>query len=226
VAAFKLFEFPKTLAPFFGFDGERIVWGMDSMAQNWRLLTEAPDISRDFEDATLAFCMAFTTSKLLRRRDWQIYSSWRLRRLKMKLISDGLIAQLGLDFFQHSLAFFAAGRRLGLEMIAIEAPPVRTDELAILNGAPADNILDIDRVVRMAVRKRLREMGVIVLSPPEETMDARRFLRPEFCKVKENDFHHANADYGLKVVRQLYDAVDALHPDLPRVGAPAALQPA
>lgn len=222
-AAFKLFEFPKTTAPFFAFDGERIRWTVETMERNWALLSGAPDLAPDhLADTTVAMCLGFTTTKFLRRRDWRRHSSWRLRALKLGLVSDALIVQMGLDFFRYNIDFFAAGRALGLEMIAVEAPPVRADEQAITNGAAAENILDVDKLVRAAVRQRLQDLGVIVLSPPKAAYDPQRFLKTDFCKIKENDFHHANEAYGLMVLRQLYDTVGALHPEAPRVGdAPA-----
>jgi hypothetical protein len=223
-AAFKLFEFPKTTAPFFAFDGQRITWTVETMARNWALLSGAEDLAPDhLADTTVAMCLGFTTTKFLRRRDWRRNSSWRLRQLKLGLVSDALIAEMGLDFFRYNIAFFAAGRALGLEMIAIEAPPVRADEQAISNGAPAENILDIDKLVRAAVRAKLEALGVIVLSPPKAAYDKARFLKPDYCKIKENDFHHANEAYGLIVLRQLYDTVGALHPEAPRVGATSAV---
>ncbi|RZJ91277.1 MAG: hypothetical protein EON88_17600, partial [Brevundimonas sp.] len=120
ISAYKLFEFPKTQGktPFFASDGRRITWTVETMAANWAALSGAPDLSAEtLKDTTLALCMGFTTTNLLRKPDWKRYASWRLRKLKPKqLISDGLIVQMGFDFFQHTLGFFEAGRALGLEM--------------------------------------------------------------------------------------------------------------
>ncbi|KQS53661.1 hypothetical protein ASG17_14150 [Brevundimonas sp. Leaf363] len=216
VSAYKLFEFPKTQGrePFFARDGERIVWTVDTMAANWAALSGEPDLSVEtLKDTTLALCMGFTTTNLLRKPDWKRYASWRLRRLKPRqLISDGLIVQMGFDFFQHTLGFFEAGRALGLEMIAVEAPPVRSDELAIAKGARAEVILDVDRIVRLAMRARLEAMGVVVLAPPADAVAETGFLKDDLRKIHRNDWHHGNQDYGLLVMRQLYDVMARLHP--------------
>jgi hypothetical protein len=141
------------------------------------------------------------TTIFLRAPMWKTYRPWRVAGPKHQPLSDAVMRELSLDFFQHVVGLFRELKAIGVNAAAVEAPQVRADEPTTAYIDP-EGILEITRLCRGALFEALEAMDVpIVRSPQEAREDSyegeQGFLRQDLWKRERGrDHHHANLDYG------------------------------
>lgn len=124
-------------------------------------------------------------------------------------LSEAALKAIYLNYHQHVLRFIRDLMEVGAEVTIISAPP-RTRRYAMLeNGFSSSDTSRIDSVLRGAVKDSFREMGLAVIDPPHECMDAEGYLLQEHLVANERDRHHANSAYSAVMLRKVCDEVAA-----------------
>lgn len=210
----QLFAFPHALQPFFAADDRELRLtdpvGVKRLAE---VSGKAAFRAGDREWA-LAVFLAFTTTMLVRDITWQEFRPVDCSTSRAGTpLSSQVIRALVLKHFEHIIAFHRALAGLGAPVIAVSAPPLRRDDLAIVRGADPDVVLAVDRLARGIVGEALREAGIPIVEPPPEayrTEPPARFLHDAFAERHADDTHHANQAYGALMLDRVLDHALAL----------------
>lgn len=111
-------------------------------------------------------------------------------------LSEAALKAIYLNYHQHVLRFIGDLMEVGADVTIISAPP-RTRRYAMLeNGFSISDMTHTDNVMRGAMKDSFREMGLIVVEPPQECMDSDGYLLPEYLVPNERDRHHATSAYS------------------------------
>lgn len=193
----KLFSSPRVERRF-SFVDESGVWFRDDEAQRVLIDVTGRDRIARRESTIFAFSIGFTTTKFIRLPVWATHVPWRVtERQGRQLISTNVFERLVLHYSRHVLHFYKNVARLRVECVAIEAPPPREDDRAIVDlGVPAEIVLAVDRTFREILVAALKRLGVSVVRVPPSVCLSREwpFLKPEFGQSGRS--HHANEVYG------------------------------
>lgn len=124
-------------------------------------------------------------------------------------LSEAALKAIYLNYHQHVLRFIRDLIEVGGEVTIISAPP-RTRRYAMLeNGFSVSDVSRTDDVMRRAMKDCFRDMGLDVVDPPVECIDADGYLLPEHLVDNERDRHHANSAYSAVMLRKALDEVAA-----------------
>ena len=197
IIADRMFSFPRTLKPFFGVDGATIRFSEPAATIRCAKL-----FGRDHLSAAtaplLVVSMAYTTTVFVRSGQWRRFRPWSVCGARHRPLSDAVVEAMALGHFEHILGFFAALKAIGVDCLALEAPPPRPDDPYIGRTISAEAVIVVDRIARRAVAKALGGLGVETVPNPVHRygLDRKGFLQERFWQKSDRDYHHANADFG------------------------------
>jgi hypothetical protein len=189
----KLFIFGSVIEKFFeiGDDGVRLL--SPSATEKLRDCLGSPTL-RGSEPRILGISMPYTTSLILWNSTWKTRRPWWAWAKGYGAVSDGVIAAIAHCHFRHVFDFLEALQALHTRFFVVESPPPRSDD-----PAASTELLELDRVVRLAVRGKLDALGIDTVSVPDAAYDGlpgRSFLKDCYGKRLGNDRHHANEEFG------------------------------
>jgi hypothetical protein len=193
VSVGKLFVFKSVLEKFFeiGNDGVRLL----SPAATGKLqdCLGSPTI-RGSEPRILGISMPYTTSLILWNSTWKTCRPWRAWAKGQLAVSDAVIAAITHCHFRHVYDFLEALQAVRVRFFVVESPPPRSND-----PAASTELLELDCLVRLAVREKLDALGIDTVSVPEAAYDGspgRSFLKDCYGRRSGNDRHHANEEFG------------------------------
>lgn len=153
-------------------------------------------------DMRYGLMMGFHTAGIYRDPTWVRHApSGLAAKLGLQAVSSQVIRAIGLDRQRNVLAFFEALKAAGVNFFAMSAPPPRRSHPCLRRGISAATLLTVDKLARTACADRLREAGIPILLPPEQTIDPEGFLLPPYEQKEKGDHHHANVTYGAIMLR-------------------------
>ena len=120
-------------------------------------------------------------------------------------VTNALLKRLVLDRKQHSLAFMAVLKKLGLNVFVVEAPRTFPHH----PGLPRDlsRVSRMEERCRAIIMDRLAEMGIPLIALPPEALDANGMMKAEFRHESESDKHHANAAFGAMMIEKTLESL-------------------
>jgi hypothetical protein len=142
--------------------------------------------------------MPYTTSLILWSGTWKTCRPWWICSEGYAAVSDSVIHAITHCHFRHIFEVLEGLQALHTRFFVVESPPPRSDDNAIGTLASAE-LLELDRVVRLAVRGKLDALGIDTVSVPEAAYDGspgRSFLKDCYGRRDRNDHHHANEEFG------------------------------
>lgn len=203
----KLWSFPTVLKPFFESAGDHVALISRKATDELAATYGAPALATSDEDTIFALSLPYTTSIMLWTDTWRTARPWRLADRRRHALSDAVMSAMVLDHYQHVFGFLADMRERTPRIFVVEAPPVRSDDRAILTSRlEEDSLIAVDAEVREIVDRKLRELGVDVVPAPESAYVGERRrspLKPALHNIAPNDHHHANAEFGEAHLRDI-----------------------
>ena len=190
---------PDALKPFYEETSSEVSLNERDLQERLHAITGLSSFRADDENCYL-LCMPYTTTVWLRFQQWRTFKPWRTSRNYREIsLSDKVVEEMALSHFEYLIGFVRALHNLDLNVAIVEAPPPRSDDRA--GGLGAETLLEIDRLARDAITVALQ--GVPVVRPPLSAYDPVGFLEPHFRKLKKDDRHHANYEYGALMLREI-----------------------
>lgn len=193
VSASKLFVFRYVLEKFFEVENDEVRLLSPGATEKLQDCLGSPTI-RGSENRILGISMPYTTSVILWSSTWKTCRPWRVCAKGYGAVSDAVIAAITLCHFRHVFDFLQALQTVHARFFVVEAPPPRSND-----PAASTEMLELDRLVRLAVREKLDAMGIDTVSVPEAAYDGlpgRSFLKDCYGRPSGNDRHHANEEFG------------------------------
>lgn len=193
VSVSKLFIFKYVLEKFFegGDDGVRLL--SPGATGKLQACLGSPTL-RASETRILGISMPYTTSLILWNSTWKTCRPWRAWAKDRGAVSDAVIAAITCDHFRHVFDFLDALQAQHTRFFVVESPPPRSND-----PAASIELLEVDRLVRLAVRGKLDALGIDTVSVPEAAYDGSpgsSFLKECYGRRSGNDRHHANEEFG------------------------------
>lgn len=194
----RLFAFNDAVEKFFeiGTDGVRLL--SPRATGKLRDCLGSPTF-RSSEPRILGISMPYTTSLILWNSTWKTCRPWWACAEGYVAVSDAVICAMTLGHLRHVFEFLEALQALDVRFFVVESPPPRSDDHAVGTLASTE-LLELDRVVRLAVRGKLDALGIDTVSVPEaayEGSPGRSFLKDCYGRRDGNDRHHANEEFGI-----------------------------
>jgi hypothetical protein len=193
VSVNKLFIFKYVLEKFFEVGNDEVRLLTPGAPEKLQDCLGSPTL-RASEPRVLGISMPYTTSVILWNSTWKKSRPWRQCAKGYRAVSDGVIAAIAHRHFQHVFDFLEALQAQRTRFFVVESPPPRSND-----PAASTEMLELDRVVRLAVRGKLDELGIDTVSVPEaayEGSPGRSFLKDCYGRRLGNDRHHANEEFG------------------------------
>jgi hypothetical protein len=197
VSVSKLFIFKYVLEKFFEIENDGVRLLSPAATGKLQDCLGSPTL-RGSEPRILGISMPYTTSVILWNSTWKTCRPWWAWTKGYVAVSDAVIAAITHYHFRHVFDFLQALQALHTKFFVVESPPPRSDDHATRTLASTE-LLELDRVVRLAVRAKLDALGVDTVAVPEAAYDGspgRSFLKDCYRRRLRNDRHHANEEFG------------------------------
>ncbi|MDP5220298.1 GSCFA domain-containing protein [Ruegeria sp. 2205SS24-7] len=157
-------------------------------------------------------------NRILRGEFWKEATPACLDHPDLRPVSRAVVDAIIDDDQRYIKAFLAQLKQIKAKFFVISCPPVRRNSVIAGSGIPLDIISAIDSRARQCFTNWLSEQGIPFIAPPEGTMDDQGFLLKEYSLEKtftgKRDPHHANADYGTLMYKQIQDFLAQNHPEI------------
>lgn len=143
------------------------------------------------------------TAPYTRNGAWRRFCPWRLHEVHPELqpVSDDAILIWVDRAVAARMKFLTLLRDKGFDIRAIEAPRPLERAPGMLRIHP-DVVCSVDGICRDHIMARLAEIGVPVVTVPEETV-IDGFTPEAFSSARPNDPHHGNDRYGRLMMQRI-----------------------
>lgn len=152
-------------------------------------------------------CMGTHNVRIYRNRIWRKAAPSEMADAGVRPFSRAVMAAIFDEDLRHVKAFLLQLKASGARVFVVSAPPPRRDGGAAKHGVPLNHIAAIDRMARDHFQAWLAAHDIAFVAPPAESADEDGFLKAEFAQLVnkrgEPDPHHANTDYGERMVRKI-----------------------
>lgn len=125
-----------------------------------------------------------------------------------QLISAAVFRQLVLADQRYVLTLIEVLQRLGYPVVVLSGPGMFRDHSSLKWHDP-ERVLGLFNAYRQIMLDELVKRNVAILDIPAEAMGEDGFILPHFRHTDPEDKHHANKLYGMLVLEQLLDWMDA-----------------
>ncbi|MGV8989626.1 MAG: hypothetical protein ACOH2H_25790 [Cypionkella sp.] len=119
-------------------------------------------------------------------------------------VSRAVFRQMVLADQLYVLQFAQALQRLGFPVLSISAPGLFRDH-RVLNFMEPDAVLEIFQSGRTIMKEELTKRSLPFIDIPDECLDPEGYMLPKFRHTDLEDEHHANAEFGALMIRQVED---------------------
>lgn len=156
---------------------------------------------------TWGFLLINHNARIYQHPCWRRFEPASLSSNGSTPVSEAVVREILLDDHQGVREFFEQLLDSGVDFFAISGPPPRRDHPAIEEGTRREVVQHLDRLSRDIWSSWLATMGIDLVEPPQESVDAEGFLRPEYARRQmgdgQPDPHHANEEYGDLMVTKI-----------------------
>jgi hypothetical protein len=183
-----------------------------TVEQYQRILMKVTDLPHFDANARWGLVLGSNTTRIIKHMFWSESEPSAVCQKGKRPISTATIETIIDRDQQPVLEFLDQFKTRGIEVFVISCPPFRSDHWS-LNRAKGkkstseETALYLDRMARARFTSKLEKMNVRFVTPPKDTMTEKGFLRPEYCrrdsKSGKQDRHHANAEYGVKMLGKI-----------------------
>lgn len=186
--------------------GGAVAFTYDEYAESYTSFGAGP--LRKQDGLMHGFCMAFHSAPLFRNPMWRGYAPWRICGDGETPVSDAVLDAMSDHVWRDIRFFFELLLKQNIPFFVIAAPPPRRSHSCIIEDGISPRIVhEVDRHYRASVKRWLDARGIPAMLPPADTVDADGFLLPDYePRELAHDFHHANARYGAKFMREILTA--------------------
>ncbi len=197
--------FPRFLNPFFEATPDGATFTKSSLRRAYFDATGDDRIPAG-TGTTFVFSAPLNTLGLLCNEDWNNFSPPGIYDEKQP-ISLAVMEQVVIQHFEPITAFVKALVDLKIECVVASAPPTRFDNVHFAKKASLEALKTIDQTCRSTMTRKLEDLGIAVVHPPEGTFDENKNLLPPFHHDSKADFHHANSSYGMLMMENILKRV-------------------
>ena len=159
-------------------------------------------------DPNVFYCisMPYTTSLIVWSETWLRFRPWFAEGAGDQVVSSEVFRRIVEHHFRNIFALLQSLKESGVGFLVLESPPLREDDRGIQLGRTTPSLaLRIDGFVRDCLDQALHRIGVDVVTCPENAYYAAprgSFMRGDLRRIKPDDFHHGNSDYGAMMLEK------------------------
>ena len=119
-------------------------------------------------------------------------------------ISHAVFRQMVLSDQAYVLRLAELLKRLNIPVAAVSGPGLFADHATLRHLNPV-HVLGIFNEYREIMLSELRSREISVIDVPSECLGDDGFMRAEFRHEDPEDEHHANADFGAKIIQKIVE---------------------
>lgn len=153
------------------------------------------------------FCAPLHTARVYRHEDWKQYSTLAMPPATIPL-SASAFRRVVLDDQKYVLQLLDLLLRNKKKVFAIEAPYPFQRHYHVANIG-AEKLLRINSDFRAIMLAELQHRHIPVIRVPAECIGADGFMLDAFHCGTPDDQHHASAEFGAKMMRQIIELTAA-----------------
>jgi len=199
--------FPRFLTPFFAKTSKGITFTKGSLRRLYLEGTGDEGIDAG-TDNTYVFSAPLNPLGLLCNDDWNHFSPPGILD-KRRTISTAVMEQIVLQHFNPLTSFLKAFIELNIRCIVVSGPPARFDNVLMARKASVEARRKIDEVCRATMIRTIENLGLAVIPPPKGTFDEYSNLLPQYHHERRTDYHHANSDFGMLLMKDILAHIGA-----------------
>lgn len=164
------------------------------------------------KSAVWGFCQGTHNARIYRNAFWNNCDPSEVAAPRRRPISLAVLDAIIEADQQYIKLFHRRLRETSTRFFVISCPPPRADHPCVSSGTRLEAIGYIDQRARTLMRNHLTELNVTFVDYPSEAATPEGLLKPEFYAPDRpgvKDTHHANADYGLIMMRRVLDSLSS-----------------
>jgi hypothetical protein len=135
---------------------------------------------------------------------WRSYWVTGMPPTSERPFSVGMLRGVVFHQLRYQLQLMDMLLRLGERVCVVEAPgPFRHHPSLV--RASAGTVAGIHALCRKMIMDELKRRTILVAAVPRECVDADGFMLDRYRSENPNDAHHANAEFGVLMIEQIYN---------------------